>query len=342
MYRQSALGLLARDSQARSEHGRYASRFGRWDELASVRRKPRRLPGDDCDLFFPPELHPVVMHPLVAVRGGDVVKALLVQRLYDYLHFTTELESLAVIPVAIEISRRRSGLSLPPGMQADAFKIVTDEAWHAQFCFDFACQLEACTGVPRGSVDDLPPAFAPRLKEVRDRLPCDLRGIEASVFAVVSETLISGILSQIPGDERMPPSVRSLVRDHAEDEGRHHVYFRAVLKHLWSAMTPRERGEVGPQIPAVIYAFLEPDYLRARHRLRGAGLTADEAGQAIEESWPREQVAADIAMAAAPVVRYFAEAGALEDGRTSAAFAQAGILLERAWPEPENTENTGS
>jgi hypothetical protein len=334
MYRQMAqTPLVSGRAETRPRVDSYASRFGRWEDLASVRRKPRRtLAGDETDFryYFPPELHPVVLHPLFAGKGEAVVEHLLVRRLYSYLDFTTDLETLAVIPVATNIARGRSGLILPEQMRADAFKIVTDEAWHAQFSYDFARQIEDATQVPRDNGAGASPLFIQRLDELRERLPQEVRGMEAIVFAIVSETLISGILSQIPRDERLPRPVRDLIRDHAEDEGRHHVYFRSVLRHLWPALTPHERRAIGPHIPAAVYAFLEPDRQQAAEHLADIGLPPQEIEQIIAESWPARSLRHSIAEAAGPVVRYFAEAGALDDDRTCASFAEAGL-----WPGEE-------
>ncbi|MFF3216345.1 diiron oxygenase [Streptomyces sp. NPDC002886] len=321
--------LVAGPVGARPRAGEYTSRFERWDALASVRRRPRReFEGEGTgSLFFPPELYPVVKHPMVASRGEAVVRGLLLQRLYDYLDFTTELENLAVIPVATKISRGRSGLGLPEHMRADAHKIVTDEAWHAQFSDDFVRQITSSTGCPRLGVEGSEgPSFVTRLDELRERLPHALRGVEALLFAIVSETLISGILSDIPRDDRLPSPVRELVRDHAEDEGRHHVYFRSVLRYLWPALTPSERRAVGPLVPGAIHAFLEPDYGRAASHLAGIGLKREEIDQVISESWPAHEVRRDISGAASQLTRYFAEVGALDDVRTLSSFEEAGLV----------------
>jgi hypothetical protein len=331
--------MLQGPATARLRIGEYTSYFERWDALASVRRRPRReVETDPIGLYFPPEMHPVVLHPIVAGRGESVVKGLLLQRLYDYLDFTTELENLAVIPVATKISRGRSGLILPERMRADAHKIVTDEAWHAQFSYDFAQQVVAATGCPKlGAEEAVAPAFLPRLDELREQLPHEVRGVESLLFAIVSETLISGILSDIPRDDRLPQSVREVVHDHAEDEGRHHVYFRSVLRHLWPALTVRERRAVGPLIPAAINAFLEPDYIRTAQHLSGIGLTSEEIDQVITESWPLNELRQSIADAASQLTRYFVEAGALDDAQTLTSFGEAGLLVNAREPaEPSN------
>lgn len=150
--------------------------------------------------------------------------------------------------------------------------------------------------------------------------------MEGLLFAIVSETLISGMLSQIPRDDRLPLSVRNIVRDHAEDEGRHHVYFRTLLTHLWPALGRAERQAVGPLIPAVVYAFLEPDYAQTAHHLRGIGLTGEQIDQVITESWPTDRIQSSVAAAASQLTRYLSEVGALGDKRTLVAFEEAELM----------------
>jgi hypothetical protein len=312
----------------------YRSRFGNWQARASVRVKPeRRLSSvDAAEIYFPDHLVPTATHPLVAVRGEHVTRRLLVHRLFHYLHFTSELEALAVIPIATKISRGRAGLSLPAGMRRDAFKIVTDEAWHAQFSYDLMEQVRTVTDVGLCLPDV--PQFVERLAEIELRLDPRVGGLVALMFAVVSETLISGILSDVPRDRRLPPAVRELVADHAEDEGRHHAYFRVVLKHVWHAIDSADRAVIGPWLPEVIAAFLEPDYRALGYALAEAGLPPDEVEQIIAESHPRHQVRADVAAAAGATVRYFAEVGALDDARTAEAFAAAGLT---GTPRPQTS-----
>jgi hypothetical protein len=329
MYQELALADLVRIRAGRPETAarelaRYESAFLRWEDRASVRRKPRRiLDAATEDLYFPPELLPVTSHQLVLDKDPEVVRRILVCRLYDYLNFTTELEELAVIPVAGKISRGRAGLDLPEQMRADAFKIVTDEAWHAQFSYDFAQQVELKTGVPQDRSGI--PAFVGRLDVVREHLPTALRGLEGLLFAIVSETLISGILADIPRDTRLPRAVRDLVRDHAEDEGRHHVYFRTLLRYLWPALDKSQRQAIGPLLPEIVFAFLEPDYVQIGRSLRTCGLTATETEQVLLESWPAGKVTRDTAEAAEAVIRYFGGIGAFDDPGTAAAFEEAGL-----------------
>ena len=133
----------------------YSSKFSHWDARATVRTKPRREIAEEEPrehIYFPPELVPVAQHALVQELGAATVDRVLIQQLHTYLEFTSELEHGAVNPVAALISRRRSGFDLPETMIEDAYKICTDEAWHAQFSDDLQRQVAVRTGVGPGDV----------------------------------------------------------------------------------------------------------------------------------------------------------------------------------------------
>ena len=323
-FREGGGALVAGLRTARSHE--YRSKFTRWDELASVRSSPRRtLAGAVSDhLFFPPELVPAATHPLVVERGEHTTRALLVRRLYQYLEFTVELEDTAVIPVASKIARARAGIDVPDQMRLDAFKIATDEAWHAQFSYDMIVQVQAATGVQRRACE--PPQFVARLAEIGRGLDPDLRGIDDLLFAVVSETLISAILSDLPNDRRLPDAVREVVADHAEDEGKHHAFFRSLLSFLWPALTAEQRRRIGPWLPELIHAFLEPDYTATALALAESGLSGPEIERVVHEAFPKAAVRQSIAEAARSTVRYFRAVGALDDPGTFEAFVAAGLL----------------
>ncbi|MFF2116875.1 diiron oxygenase [Kitasatospora sp. NPDC058184] len=302
----------------------YQSKFGNWDQRASVRVKPSRVlaqPSGD-QVYFPPELVPVVSHPIVRDAAPGTVRRILVERLCHYLHFTTELESVAVLPVTVALSRGRDDLGLAAGMRQDAFKISTDEAWHAQFSHDLMTQVAAETGIAPTTAE---PAFVRRLEEIRALMQPELRGAQSLAFCIVSETLISAILSDLPRDRRLPAAVRDLVRDHAEDEGKHHAYFHGVLKYFWHSLSPRQRRLLGPWLPELVTVFLEPDYPAVARSLLAAGLGTGEAEAVMAESYEAADVRASIAEASRTTIRYFVEIGALDDPGTLDAFHAAGL-----------------
>ncbi|MEU7765563.1 diiron oxygenase [Nocardia sp. NPDC049190] len=277
-------------------------------------------------LFFPPEFVPAVSHPLVEDRGPEVRHRVLVHSLYQYLHFTTVLEQVAIVPVTARISSNRSGVEAPKAMLADAFKITTDEAWHAQFSYDFIEEVERCSGVTATAMVE--PNFVCLLDSIREvYTPGTGRALDL-VAATVSETLVSSLLSEIPNDARLPGPVRALVADHAADEGRHHAYFRNFLRYLWPQLPKREQRTIGPRIPELVSAFLRPDLRAVAATLSASGFTQPETAEILGDCYPARSDAHGIRHAARSTVRSFREVGALDDLATNEAFLAAGLLAE--------------
>lgn len=304
----------------------YDSKFASWDRRASVRTKPRReLDEDEASVLpFPPELVPALRHPLVVHRGPEAARRILVQSLYAYFHFTVVLEQVAVMPVTTRIALGQSGVDLPRPMRGDAYKITTDEAWHAQFSYELVEQATERFAVP--SRVPAEPQFVRRLDATRESFEPAMRRLVDLFFATVSETLVSGFLLDLPYDERLPRSVRALVLDHAEDEGRHHAYFRAFLRFAWPQLSDAERRLIGPRVPDLIRLFLEPDVEAAVVALRDAGLPEHEVATVVAESCRSSRVSGSIVTAARATVRSFREVDALDDAATYDAFASSGLV----------------
>ena len=285
-----------------SEGNDYRSPFKGWDRRVGVRASPRRelSSSDEMKLFFAPELVPVAQHPLVERLGPGLFEQVILQHLYRYLDFTTSLEQLVVNRTVLGIAHGSIGVEVPEEMRFDAHKIYCDEAYHALFSQDLMRQTVARTGVaPR-----LPhlPYFLVRLQQLQERLPPERRLLAELLFVIVSETLISGTLADVPKDQRVVAAVSEVIRDHAADEGRHHAYFAAFLRILWGALTPAERGAGAVLVPELVHAFLTPDCSAMRAELCSYGLSTDEAEEVLSEVWPGEVVAASVRASAARTV----------------------------------------
>jgi hypothetical protein len=304
----------------------YTSKFRAWEERASVRNKPMRTLSGPPDglLYFPPELAPIVNHKLVQARGEAAMAELLARRLNTYLDFTTELEQHTVNPTCAAISRGRTGLTLPDAMRSDAFKIYTDEAWHAQFSDHLRRQVIRQAGLP----DQQPPtpAFVARLRRIECELPLRLRQLARVLFAIISETLISAILSDIPKDPRLVQAVRRLVMDHAIDEGVHHAYFARLLQYVWPQLGSADRRLLGVCLPRVIRAFLDPDVDLLLTILHQGGFSADEAEGIVAESYPPDVVDEAVNRDAKATLRHLAVVGVFEDSLIVDHFANAGLF----------------
>jgi hypothetical protein len=310
----------------------YVSRFERWEAEASVRANDRRLIQDldreeaEGRRFFPLGSAPVTGHPVVRALGQEAQRSLLLRSLYAYLDFTSELEQTVVNPITQQISRRRLGVQLPPQMEEDAYKIYADEAWHALFSDDLQRQVERATRVT--SVLLPCPLFAQRLAALERDLDTAERYLARIFFAIVSETLISSFLADVPKDTTVIEPIRALVRDHAIDEGRHHAYFSQLLGWVWPAMSSRQRRAIGGLLPEFIRAFLEPDLAAIAAMLLESGLDESEVEVVLLDVHGDGRIdGVELEKRAHHTLRHLRRVGVFNDPRTRAGFLEAGIAV---------------
>ncbi|GAA3570741.1 diiron oxygenase [Streptomyces osmaniensis] len=313
------------DSTADDE---YQSPFRTWYSKASVRKSPRRMveEGDDDAFFFSPELVPVARHPLVMELPPGTFREILLQHLYRYLDFTAKLEYLVVNRTALGIAQGSVRVDIPEEMRLDAYKIYCDEAYHTLFSVDLLQQVQQRSGVRAKLPEE--PYFLTRLRQYLETLDASRRPLVELLFVVVSETLISASLAEVPADDGVHPTVRAVIRDHAADEGRHHTYFAMLVRYLWAQLDDEARRFASRIVPTLINFFLAPDTPALLDELRGYGVKADTAQQILAETYTAEALATHARITARQTVRIFAALGALDDSAARDAFENSGLLIE--------------
>ncbi|MFB8053507.1 diiron oxygenase [Streptomyces rubiginosohelvolus] len=305
----------------------YTSPFRSWYSKASVRSAPRRqfdVADENAKYYFPPQHVPIASHPLVKALPPALYQEVLIQHLYRYQDFTAKLEHLVVNRTALAIAHGTTGLHLPEAMRMDAYKVYCDEAYHALFSADVIAQVQAHTSV-RPLLPDTP-YFLRRLLQIQQEQPPHLRDLTGLLFVIVSETLISGSLTEIPDDPDVAPIVRDVIRDHAGDEGRHHTYFVHFLRHLWAQLDPEQRKQAGRLVPRLISTFLDPDLDAINEELLGYRIARDAAEQIIAETFTDEVVRTARANMARQTVRHFVSLDVLDDAAAEEEFNRNGLL----------------
>lgn len=281
----------------------------------------------DTGLYFPPEKVHVLAHPELGDLGPTERNSLLVHRLYSYLQFTAKLERHAINPVVLDLADGRHGFSMPSVVRRDADKIYTDEAWHAQFSNELVDRVQEETDIaaPVG----VEPMFLIRLRELKAQHPEHASMIDL-FYAIVSETLISTLLVDIPADERLVMAVRNDVADHARDEAAHNAFFSDLLRVIWPQLGPDTVRFIGPQISKFIIWFLEPTpeiYVAPMERL---GFSSPAAWRIAQESVALSSLRKSSRRAADKTLRLLAEVGAFADRGTRNACEDAGLLIPAA------------
>ncbi len=306
----------------------YRSPFRNWHERAAVRSAPRHTLGEEDEgyHYFSPDLVPIARHHLVQELDDRTLEGVLIQHLYRYLDFTAKLESLVVNRTALAIANGSIGFGLPEEMRFDAYKIYCDEAYHTLFSADLARQVERRTGVaPR-----LPeqPYFLTRLARLLESLPPSERLLARTLFVVVSETLISASLAEVPSSDDVVGAVSRTVRDHAGDEGRHHAYFAMFLTHLWGRLSRPERRSAGRIVPSLIAAFLQPDVPAMHSELVTYGLSEDDARHVVAETYTPQVLSAHMSAMSRQTIRYFESLEAFDDARAREQLHAYGIRVQ--------------
>ncbi|MEU6087671.1 diiron oxygenase [Streptomyces sp. NPDC047085] len=284
-----------------------------WYESASVRGGPRRMLEEDQEAgltVFPEHLVPHLHHEGLAGAGADTRRALLTQHFYQYMLFTSHLETKVVNRGAALVAHGETDVELGPDARLDAFKIYSDEAYHALFSLDVVQQVEKTTAVPV-----LPYDFGPRMARLdrtgREFLPD--HGTLAHILQVVAfETVVTRMLARIPRDETVFRVVREVVGDHVRDEVHHHAYFARYFKELWAGLSPATRVKVACSMPHFVNDCLRPDIAPVRAALRSVGMPADRAEEVLRDCYREEVLTAGVRDAGRHTLRLCESVGAFD------------------------------
>lgn len=297
----------------------YGRPFRLWNEQSWIRSKPVRDEGLG-GLPFSPELVPLAQHARVAGEPGVQARAL-AYRLLAHLQFTTLLELRHINPACALLVEGRAPVALSEEQRQDALRIYCDEAGHALFVEILSTQVEEHFGVRRGVLGR--PRFDSLLEELIDEQRGALsEGLIRLLFASVSETLITQVLRDIPGDPRVGPAVRAVIGDHADDEARHSAFFRWYFDKLWTSLELPQQERAAAVLPRLLWTFLGPDPALDAGVLGSLGFGAEEARDIVGEIYPRAQVSEAVRRAAAPTLSLFERAGVFSSRRAQDAFAE--------------------
>ncbi|MET8233416.1 diiron oxygenase [Micromonospora sp. NPDC005298] len=297
-----------------------------WYEKSGVRGSPRRVVSDDDDIlkdFFPRHLVTHLAHPAVAETDEVFKRYLLAQHLYQWLNFTKAFEVGVVCRATKLIAEQDCGIEVPSRVRMDAYKILVDESYHALYSVDAVEQIQT-----RSGIEALPYDFQPFLDNL-DRIGADHpqhRRLVELVQVFVFETLITGLLVDIPKDPNVVTLVREIARDHAIDEGRHHVYFADFFGRLWGQLDSGDRKVVAALLPDLIVRSLQPATRSASSALREIGFSPAATRSIIAESYDPESVTAGIRSSAERTIGILENYGVLDHPGAREGFAESGLL----------------
>ncbi|PPU55597.1 hypothetical protein XdyCFBP7245_12515 [Xanthomonas dyei] len=306
----------------------YPMPFKEWARYAKVRGPlPMYAPAANDwqnGLLFTPELVSCHRHPLVQAQGPDALRWLLAQALYNNLEFTQVLEHQVVNTAVYRIARGDSGFELPQDMVIDAWNILVDESYHGKLTADLARLVRAHTAIPATSAKI--PAFYQRLQREFARADPSTAELLPLFFCSISETLITRNLVEIPRDPRVIDAVRQVMKDHAEDESRHHRFFASFIAQVWPQLSERLKRRIGPLLPSFIAIFTDPDLVAVRGQLHDIGLNEAQTDEVINDCYSPQQLAQVRREAARACIGTLRKVGILENAQVQDECARLGLL----------------
>jgi len=206
--------------------------------------------------WYPDELVPLLSHSEVKDEGVRVHDALAAHQLLAYIRFTIALESG---PVQRVMERLCDPSYLPERsywLKTEANAIADEERQHAHVHEHALCRFEQETGMqaPSGV-----PAFVRRLGAITGNLSASEVAFVEFLFVCISETLITSDLRALSRAPQVHPEVRSLARNHADDESRHSAYFHRLFADTWPRLDTQHQHHATSLIPRLLRAYLSPD-----------------------------------------------------------------------------------
>lgn len=297
-----------------------------WDRRASVRSAPRRIAEQDTSDMFPPELVPVLSTTTAEKLDPSTTRSIATNHLFRYLNFTVLLETVVVNQTLLNIYLRRTGVPVSDELRRDALRMYTDEAYHTLAAADIALQVEQVTGLRNVTEGEIDREFLKRLSRIIEETPAIPPALIQLVFVIISETLISGSLSDISSHTSVNLGVRQVIEDHAKDEGRHHLFFHRYLQILWANLSNGERLGIAKVVPELIHAFFAPEIESVRAELGSYNLSASVVANLIDEAYSRANIERAVKQSARSTIDYFVELGALQHAQVDDKFRQAGLI----------------
>jgi hypothetical protein len=299
-----------------------------WNEKASLRWLnlcgPESVAQHGERNFFSPQLVRVNAHPLVQRRGHDTHKRLQRRHLYRYLAATEAIEIEMVNPAL----RFVMASPIAPDFALDAYKVYTDEGFHALMCTDLRRNL-AQGDMPyllRYRSSALEQTLA--LTQVASREDAELILL---VIACVNETMIAASLSQAT-DASVYPALRELVMAHARDEASHNVYFSGLLTDVFPRLSRREQSLLRELMPDIFQRLHLSDLDGVRADLAMEGFDADERDLIVHETFEGPVDHAGMRRVCASSLHMLRRCGHFNDADAREAFVAAGLgyLLQKA------------
>lgn len=234
-----------------------------WDKFSSVRNSDKSYDlGLENDItnsnlnWHLPSYSKILEHKDLQSLTDEQKRFVMGTQLLEFVEKTTIFEVDHVNKVANNIALGKYNFKIPEILKLDAFKIYTDEGFHAHFSKKMSDEIKSYYKIS----DDITPYlknFFVKLNNIGSRF--GLKNIYLSELAstIVSETLIvQDISNEMKGIVYEP--IKEMFRDHMMDEAYHANYFSTLFKIIWPQLSNEEKEIMGSNLCESLALLSEP------------------------------------------------------------------------------------
>ena len=267
--------------------------------------------------YFSPHLVRVNSHPMVSNKGTTITKALQLRNLYRYLAATEAIEIEMVNPALQFVMASE----VAPKFVLDAYKVYTDEGFHALMCMDLRKNI---------SNNEMPYLLRYRSAALEQTLSLTKTSNEKDAQLIllaitcVNETMIASSLSQAT-DNTVYPALRELVMAHAKDESSHNIYFSDLMVDLFPRLTTREQRLLIDLMPDIFNSLHLSDITGVVTDLRAEGFNDSEIQTIVGETFTNEVDHEGVRRVCRSSLRMLNRCGLLDSPKAKQAFADKGL-----------------
>jgi hypothetical protein len=250
-----------------------------WYQSAAVRRWS--WPETSADQqggynYFSPNLVTAAQHPRVRAGGPAVTTCLQRRHLFRYLAVTEAIEIELVNPALCHVMKQPELRDFVP----QAYRIYTDEGFHAVMCLELRERLVGSAEVPY--VTRYRSAGLMRIFALCGSYPERMRDLALFTAASLNETLITPSLRQST-DPTVAPLVRRVIEAHAADEAVHHAFFARLFCTVWAGLPSADQQLLAELIPQLGTALLQMDWDAVGQDLVEEGFDSADVALIIDE-----------------------------------------------------------
>ena len=234
-----------------------------WNTNSSVRDKTSNydlnfdeIKNNENLNFYNSTYSTILEHDGLKNINDNKKKYVMALQLLEFVEKTTIFEVEYVNKVAQKIALGKYNLKIPKTLKLDAFKIYTDEGYHAYITKKTADDIREFYNIN----DDISPLlenFFNKINKIGIKFGKEYTYLSELSSALVSE---SSVVQDMSGEMKglVYEPVRLMFKDHIHDEMFHANFFRTLFKIIWLQLNDKEKEIMGDNLFEAIVVFSKP------------------------------------------------------------------------------------